>query len=209
MSKYCGVKDNDTLNKCLEDNENNLLINPIIVKSITAPVVLQPNQLNNDLITHMKNNLEILYKNKCFKDIGFIIEILDIIKYSEGIIYPEQNDGCVQYIVEFTCKMSVVIQNTVIIGKVEQTNPSCILLRNYPYFIVVENININTDKFEYISSNIKYINGDYISKGDYLKVKIIASNIKNGETKIIALGYLEDIVSDKELEEYYDNIYLN
>lgn len=209
MSKYCEIKDNNTLNKCLEEDENKFLINPVIIKNITAPVILYPNQLNNDLITHMKNNLEVLYKNKCFKDIGFIIDILDIIKYSDGVIYPEQNEGCVQYIVEFSCKMSVVIKDTVIIGKVEQTNPTYILLRNYPYFIVVENKDINTDKFEYISPNIKYLNGDYINKGDYLKVRIITSNIKNGETKIIALGYLEDIVSDKELEEYYDNIYLN
>ena len=209
MSKYCGVKDKETLDKSINDNECKFLINPIIIKNITAPVVLYPNQLNNDLLTHMKNNLEILYKNRCFKDIGFIIDILEIIKYSEGVIYPEQNDGCVQYIVEFTCKMSVIIKNTIIIGKVEQISQEMIYLSHYPYNIIVEHNNININKFEYIAMNIKYINGDYINKGDYLKIRIISSNLMNGETKIIALGYLEDIVSDKELEEYYDNIYSN
>lgn len=209
MSKYCEIKDKDTLEKSIEDKECKFLINPIIIKNITAPVILYPNQLNNDLLTHMKNNLEELYKNRCFKDIGFIIDIIDIIKYSEGIIYPEQNEGCVQYIVEFTCKMSVVIKDTIIIGKVEQINPKFILLSHYPYDIVVEYRNINTDKFEYVIPNIKYINGDYINKGDYLKIRIIRSNLMNGETKIITLGYLEDIVSDEELEEYYDNIYSN
>lgn len=209
MSKICNIKDKETLNKSIEDNDCNFLINPIIIKNITAPVVLYPNQLNNDLLTHMKNNLEILYKNKCFKDIGFIIDIIEIIKYSEGIIYPEQNEGCVQYIVEFKCKMCVVITNTIIIGKVEQISPEMIYLSHYPYNIIVEYNNINTYKFEYISPNIKYINGDYISKGDYLKIRIIRSNLMNGETKIIALGYLEDIVSDKELEDYYNTIYSN
>lgn len=209
MSKFCGVKDKDTLEKVIEDNECKFLINPTIIKNITAPVILYPYQLNNDLLTHMKNNLETLYKNKCFKDIGFIIDIIDIIKYSEGIIYPEQNEGCVQYIVEFTCKMSVVIKNTIIIGKVEQINQEIIYLSHYPYNIIVEHNNINMNKFEYITPNIKYINGDFINKGDYLKIRIISSNLMNGETKIIALGYLEDIVSDKELEEYYDNIYSN
>jgi len=209
MSKLCKIKDKETLEKSLEDNECKFLINPIIIKKITAPVILYPNQLNNDLLTHMKNNLEILYKNRCFKDIGFIIDIIDIIKYSEGIIYPEQNEGCVQYIVEFTCKMSVVIKNTIIIGKVEQINPEMIYLTHYPYNIIVEHNNININKFEYITPNIKYINGDYINKGDYLKIRIIRSNLMNRETKIIALGYLEDIVSDKELEEYFDNIYSN
>jgi len=209
MSKICKIKDEETLNKSIEDNDCNFLINPIIIKNITAPVVLYPNQLNNDLLTHMKNNLEILYKNKCFKDIGFIIDIIEIIKYSEGIIYPEQNEGCVQYIVEFKCKMCVVITNTIIIGKVEQISPEMIYLSHYPYNIIVEYNNINTYKFEYISPNIKYINGDYISKGDYLKIRIIRSNLMNGETKIIALGYLEDIVNDKELEDYYNTIYSN
>ena len=128
MSKICEIKDKETLEKSIEDNECKFLINPIIIKNITAPVVLYPNQLNNDLLIHMKNNLEELYKKRCFKDIGFIIEILDIIKYSEGIIYPEQNEGCVQYIVEFSCKMSVVIKDTIIIGKVEQINQQFILL---------------------------------------------------------------------------------
>jgi len=209
MSKICEIKDKETLEKSIEDNECKFLINPIIIKNITAPVILYPNQLNNDLLIHMKNNLEELYKKRCFKDIGFIIEILDIIKYSEGIIYPEQNEGCVQYIVEFSCKMSVVIKDTIIIGKVEQINQQFILLSHYPYNIVVEYNNINTNKFEYISPKIKYINGDYINKGDYLKIKIICSHLMNGDTKIITLGYLEDIVNDKELEEYFDNIYSN
>jgi len=207
-NKICKIENDETLNKCLENN-NDILINPLITKIITAPVVLRPDQLNNDLLTHMLNNLELLYKNKCFKDIGFIVDIIEIVKYSEGIIYPEQNDGNVQYVVDFKCKISVVIKNTIIIAKVEQTNPMGILLRNYPYFIIVENKNINNDKFEYISPNIKYINGDYINKGDYLKVKIIDSRIRDKENKITAIGYLEDIVSDDELEKFYDNIYNN
>lgn len=187
------------------------LYNPFITTTLITQIALHPSQLNNDLYLNLKNNLELRYKNKCYKNFGYITDIYEILEYSQGLIVNEDNDANVLYDVKFSCKLCNPLENTQIICKIRQNSVTMLNLYRHPIVVVVRHERINTTKFEIdqYSGKIKLINGRVLVDGEYVKVTIIKTQIMGKNNKIMSLGILDDVISDEEVKEFYNDYYLD
>ena len=184
-----------------------IIFNPKTVLTLTTDVLLHPSQLNNDLYDNLKSNLSIRLLNHCYKDYGYISKIYNIISYSQGRIFNEDIISKVQYKVKFNCEVIKPISGLSIIVQLSSIN-NCISAITQGMNIFIDN-NQLSDKF-FINQNNNLIykpNGYILKKGDLVKIKILQYIIYHYGEKITVLGYLEDILTEQEIDNYYKNKY--
>jgi len=183
-------------------------------------VSLHPAQMDNNIYKHIKNNLVNKLQNRCYINYGYIVKIYEVKERSGGRILPEDPSASAVYNVKFSCKLCYPIKNSVIVAKIDTISDMLMRVNNGPIDIIINgkgNVNKsiftfdnkrnhwlikkdnnNTTATETDTEKNKYI---VIKPGMYVKVRIIDRKMVDKSTKMICIGYLEDIANNDEIKE--------
>lgn len=184
---------------------------PYINTQLYTSVTVHPNQLNNNLYLNIKKNLIKDLEKSCYKDYGFIQKIFSIIKYDEGRLQAENTIASVKYNVQFSCRICQPVNGIAITAKINGLNKAIVKLENGPINIIITNDRINDSVF-FRDNNTGALgykkdgHSHIIENNDFVKVKIIQNTFNHGDSLIVAIGYLDNICSDKDIEKYYEEI---
>jgi DNA-directed RNA polymerase subunit E'/Rpb7 len=193
--------------------------NPYITTYLTSYVRILPREMDNNIRKYIKSSVEKEHINKCFNDCGFITKVHEIEIIGDGKIIPEDPMCCASFNVRFLCTLCRPLNNSVVVAKIVGMSEQLIFLSYGPLEIIVKTINsINKNIFVY-NQNLarwtvkKSTNKDeqqkfIVLKNDsYLKVKIVSKKIVNKTKQIICMGFIENIASDKEIENSIKDMY--
>lgn len=185
-------------------NKLNIIQTPYINTTLTSPIMLYPNQMDNNLRLHLKSNLINKLEGKCYKNYGFIVQIYKIDEISDGIIEAEDPSCSAKIIVKFSCRLCLPLKNKEIICKIERMNKALIGCVNGPIKIIITPDKINKDKFFTDSNrNIRITESSQVLVPEiYLRVLVLSSSFSDYDTKILTIGYLQDIATDEEINLY-------
>jgi len=186
------------------------MISPYFSTYLDSNVSLQPDQLNNELRTNIKKNLSIMYKNKCFKEFGYIMDIYSIQdKLEDGEIKLGDPSSSVYFNVKFHAKLCNPMVNSQIVCKIDGINKHMIIAKNGPIHIIINNKHINKQKFKF--NNIKNVLlplndknkevDDPINSGRYIICTILNKKLVNTDSKILVIGTLDRVAENDEIKE--------
>ena len=180
---------------------------PYINTKLCTSIMLHPSHMNNNLYNNLKKKLVESLEKRCFGDYGYIIKIFKLESYEDGIIEAENTTASALYNVTFTCRLCKPLKGIRMICEVERINKVLVRLKNGPIFIAVTGDRVNTNVFfkdNYRNLRYKVDNKSYtLKQGDFVKVNIVQTTFYNGDTNMFALGFLEGMATDNEIEEYY------
>ena len=201
-------------NTKIQNNEiilSNKLQTPYINTTLTSPIMLYPNQMDNKLYLHLKNNLINKLGNKCYKNYGYIVKIYKIDEISEGFIEPEDQSCSCKFIIKFSCKLCLPPKNKEIICKIDRMNKALISAINGPIRIIITPDKINKDNFYAdVNRNIRVKNNSNVVIPDmYIKILVLSSSFSDYDDKILTIGYLENIATENEVKLYNDETNFN
>lgn len=174
-----------------------------------STVGLHPSQMNNDLYKHLKNNLIKKMQGRCYKHYGYLSKIYKIEEISGGEIIPEDPSASAIYKVKFSCKICNPLIGSNIICEVLAISKDIIAVRNGPINIMIFGGSgyINTQNFIFDGRKNVLIaktgndKGLPIVVGTYVIMKIIAKRIEHNSKNIFVIASLENIASQKLIEE--------
>jgi len=187
--------------------------NPFLDTVLYTTVALHPSQLNNNIYSNLKQNLIKMLEKKCYKNYGYISKIYEILERDNGNIIPEDNDSCAVFKIKFSCRLCHPLENTQIICKVNLPTDIFISLSRSPIHLIVTNDNdrINGNVFfkDPFEKKIKIKKtGEVLETGTFVKATIISKEFTDKDRRIIAMGRLDDIATDEEVEKFYGDEYL-
>jgi DNA-directed RNA polymerase subunit E'/Rpb7 len=186
--------------------------NPFIDTMLYTTVVLHPSQLNNEIYNNLKSNLTKNLEKRCYKKYGYISKIYEILERDNGIIIPEDITSSVLFKIKFSCRLCHPLENTKIICKVNQTTDIFISLVRDPIHVIVttDEDRINKEIF-YKDPHEKKLRiketNELLQPGTFVIATILTKSFTDKDKKIIALGRLDSIASDKDIEKYYTDEY--
>lgn len=206
-------KEHKTSHKLLANLEtvpvtNQLVINnlhsPYIDTTLVCPVMLFPNQMDNKMYLHIKDNLSSRLVGRCYKNYGYIVKIYKIDEISDGIIEPEDPTCSTKFVVKFSCRLCIPIKNKEIILKIDRMNKAFVGGINGPLQAVITPDKINPNKF-YLDNNRNIrIRGtsDILLPDMYIRVLVLSSTFSDYEKTILVIGFLQDIATEEEYQKY-------
>jgi DNA-directed RNA polymerase subunit E'/Rpb7 len=193
--------------------------NPYITTYLTSYVRILPREMDNNIRKYIKSSLEKEHINKCFNDYGFITKVHEIEITGDGKIIPEDPMCCASFNIRFLCTLCRPLNNSIVVAKIVGMSEQLIFLSYGPLEIIVKTINsINKNIFVYNQNLSRWTvkkSSDkdeqqkfIVLKNDsYLKVKIISKKIVDKTKQIICMGFIENIASDKEIENSIKDMY--
>lgn len=178
------------------------LVLPIVNTVLSTKVSLLPTHMNNDIYYNLKYNIEKKVQGKC-NEHGYVIKVLKIEDYSEGIIEAENFSGSAVYNIRYLASLCAPVERTQIIVKVENINNAIILTTHGAISCVITPDKINTSIFmneigKYYYSKEK----TELKKGDLVKVTILSKKIYKNDI-MISIGFLDDLATQDEKDNYY------
>jgi DNA-directed RNA polymerase subunit E'/Rpb7 len=187
--------------------------NPYITTVLAVNVSLLPNQLDNNLDMHLKDNLIKKYEGKCFNEFGYIHKIYGITEKSSGIIIPENPTGSVTYLIRFVCRLCNPIINKQIISKITRLNNYFIKSECGSIIIINNTTKLPSEKF-YVNVNKEIFYKDYeknvkINVGTFLKILVVSKTFSSGDDHIIVIGEIVGIATEDEVNTFYNYEYDN
>ncbi len=193
--------------------------NPYITTYLTSYVRILPREMDNNIRKYIKSSLEKEHVNKCFNDYGFITKVHEIEIIGDGKIIPEDPMCCASFNIRFLCTLCRPLNNSIVVAKIVGMSEQLIFLSYGPLEIIVKTINsINKNIFVYNQNLSRWTvkkSSDkdeqqkfIVLKNDsYLKVKIVSKKIVDKTKQIICMGFIENIASDKEIENSIKDMY--
>lgn len=187
------------------------MTSPYINTKLFTYITLKPNQLNNNIYTNLKNNLSNRLLERCYKKYGNIRKVYEI-EYNDGELIANDPSGSVRFKVTFGCNLCIPLKRKQIICKVDRINTMMLTAKNGPIMAVVTNQRINDEKFVMDNkNNLRYKTGkdtaNLIKSNDYIKITILETKFLNGDKKIMAIGFLEDMATDSEKKQYAQDLF--
>lgn len=186
--------------------------NPFIDTMLYTTVALHPSQLNNNIYSNLKQNLIKMLEKKCYKNYGYISKIYEIIERDGGVIIPEDISSSATFKIKFSCRLCHPLENTQIICKINQTADIFVSLIRDPIHIIVtaegDRINSNVfykDPYEK-KIKIKKTN-EILEPGTFVKATILSKVFTDKDKKVLAIGTLDDIATDEDIEKFYGEEY--
>jgi DNA-directed RNA polymerase subunit E'/Rpb7 len=185
---------------------NNQIQSPYINTTLVCPIMLYPNQMDNKIYLHLKTNLSNKLLGKCYKNYGYISKIYKINEISEGIIEDEDPVCSSKIIIKFSCRLCIPAKNKEIICKIDRMNKVLISAINGPIKVIITPDKLNKDNFfSDINRNIRIKkNSEVLIPDIYVRILILSFSFSDYDNKILAIGYLQDIANDVEIE-YFKN----
>jgi len=177
-------------------------VNPYRFINQRTRISLEPYHMNSDIENSLKNIVKDQVEKKC-NNYGFIDTVYRILKYSEGLMPPENLNGCAIYDITFHCKICIPIEKTIIVGIIKVISQELLVATNGPLMIFIPKENIDTNNWDipdnYINKNTK----KKLMIDDYIKIQIMAKRINQNDIQIKIIGSLIDIASPDDVEKYY------
>ena len=205
------VEDIKKTNEIIVEDIKTSIINsnvhsPYIDTSLVCPVMLFPNQMDNKLYLHIKDNLSNKLVGRCYKNYGFIKKIYKIDEISDGIIEPEDPTCSSKFIVKFSCKLCIPIKNKEIIFKIDKMNKTLIGGINGPLQAIITPDKINMEKFYPDNNRNIRIRGssDVLVPEMFIRVLVLSSSFSDYEKTIIVIGFLQDVATEEEYKNYIE-----
>jgi len=172
---------------------------------LSAKISLFPHQMNNDIYYNLKYNTEKKVKGKC-NEFGYVIKVINIEDYNDGVVEGENFTGSAVYNIKYLASLCFPTEKTQIIAKIENINNAIILASHGPISTVITPEKINTliftndiGKYYYKS---KENDRQELKKGELIKLTILSKKLYKNDI-MISLGFLDDIATDGEKENYY------
>lgn len=185
--------------------------NPYMSCVLQTNVSLYPNQLDNNIDLHLKENLIKKYEGKCYEDYGFIHKIYDITKRSVGYLIPENPTGSVTYLVDFACRICNPVVEKQIITKIVRLNNSLIKSECGSIDVINNVSKLDKTKFTITQMNEIFYKKDdekiRIDTGSYLKILITAKTFNDNDIKITTIGNIIDVANIDEIGLFYNYEY--
>ena len=82
------------------------MTSPYINTKLSASILLHPYQMDNKIYINLKKNLEKKLIGKCFSNYGYVVKIIKILSYKDGIIEAENTESSALFDLEFSCKLN-------------------------------------------------------------------------------------------------------
>ena len=187
------------------DNINN---GPNFNTYLEAKVVITPQQMDNNIYKHMKDNLIRDLEKKCYKNFGFISKIYKIEERTGGTIIQEDPNAAAVYMVKFACELWKPLRNTYIICEVMKINKSLIVLQRGPIIVFLFDYQLyGTNKIAYDERSNVWVaklsdtKGIKVFEGTFIKILVEDINIEHKATQIIVLGSYDSVVTEIDNKE--------
>jgi DNA-directed RNA polymerase subunit E'/Rpb7 len=183
---------------------SNHLVLPIVNTVLSTKVSLLPKQMNNDIYYNLKYNIEKKVQGKC-SEFGFVIKVLKIEDYNEGVVDGENFTGSAVYNIRYLASLCIPVEKTQIICKIENINNAIILATHGPISCVITPDNINTLLFVNEIGKYYYIQDKQrteLKKGDLIKCTILSKKLYKNDI-MISLGFLDEIANQNEKDNFY------
>lgn len=168
-------------------------------------VLLQPQQMNGDILLKLKLNLKDKVEKKCNK-YGYIDKVYKISNFRDGIMSGENLSGSAVYNVTYQCKIYMPMENTSIVAEAILVNPELIVCVNGPIKIFIPRENINSKIFDITRDFLHHKSKKTLQLNQKVIVRIKSKRLNQGDKNIKCIGYLVDIASDKDISKYYEEI---
>jgi len=165
-------------------------------------VLLEPYQMNSDILHHLKFNLEKKVEKKCNLH-GYIEKVYKITNYSDGYMIPENLSGSAIYNISYYCKLCIPIENSIIIGQIKVINQELIVANNGPIMIFIPRNNIDST---YWNNTLTYINintNKPLEIDNYACIQILNKKINNNDTQIKTIGKLLELATEDQVNQYF------
>lgn len=187
------------------------MYSPYIDTVLYTTVLLPPNMLDNNIYLNLKTNLDNKVLNKCYKNYGFINDIYEILEYNDGVIEAENLSGSVLFDVVFSCRLCMPLIKKKIVCQVERVNKILITAKNGPILVIITNERIN-DKIFFTDNNnsVRYRKdgtSHILKPKEYVKLEIQSRTFDDGGDKIKTIGFLDDIATEEEVQDYFKQLY--
>ena len=184
---------------------------PYINTKIHTSVILHPYQMDNKIYINLKKNLETNVTGKCFSKYGYIVKVIEILNWKEGVIEAENTESSALFDLEFSCKICSPRKNTQIICEIDRVNKLLITAKNGPILVVITNDRLNSVIFfKDNNNNIRYKKdgqSKMLESQDFIKVTLQTIQFYDGDEKIKAIGFVDDIATEDEKKSYYADQY--
>ena len=190
------------INKLITSN----LHNPYKKTILSTPIMLSPDQMDNKMYIHLKANLQNKLENRCYENYGYIDKIYNIEEFSDGVIEPEDSSCSAKMEIKFSCNLFLPIVGKEIICKIKKMNKALIMGVNGPIEAVITTDKINKDNFfPDVNRNIR-VKGtsEIVVPTMYIRVLVISKLYSNYDKNILVIGFLQDIATQKEIDEYFE-----
>jgi len=168
-------------------------------------VTLLPSQLDAEMDDHLLTNLVQKVKGKVIEN-GIVIKIHRLIDYDNGIIDKTGLTGDVKFDIKYECLLCLPIAHLEIVCVISNMFKGFIVAQNGPVIIIIQDINIDTNKFTVSQSGIVYDETKKkIGKGDFIKVSVINTDSNKNDNNITAICKLIDIANRDEIKRYNED----
>lgn len=173
---------------------------------LICPVMLFPNQMDNKIYLHIKDNLSNKLVGRCYKNYGFIKKIYKIDEISDGIIEPEDPTCSSKFVVKFSCRLCMPIRNKEIILKIDTMSKTVMGAINGPIQAIITPDKINMEKFFIDNNRNIRIRGtsDILLPETYIRVLVLNSKFGDYEKSICVFGFLQDIANEQEKKMFLE-----
>ena len=165
-------------------------------------ISVEPFNMNSDIKNNMKIILKKKIEKKCNKN-GFVDELYRILEYSDGIMPPENLNGCVIYNITYHCKICIPIENTLIIAQIKVINQELIIAVNGPIMFFIPKENVDTNIWDIPEGYLNKTKNKKIQRDDYVKIQVIDKRINQNDSQIKSIGKLIDFASSEEVDKYF------
>jgi DNA-directed RNA polymerase subunit E'/Rpb7 len=179
--------------------------NPYVNTILTSAISLRPDQMNNNIDSHLKANLKNMLEGKCYRNFGYIVNIYKLTKKESGKIEQEDSSGSAIFNITFECKLCMPLKNMKIVCVVNESNIGMLMLSNGPIRVILGIGRINPDEFTITKYGIfaKTSEGNkLLRKGDHVIVKIDNVKHQNMDTVMLCSGHLLGMASDEDIENF-------
>ena len=183
---------------------------PYINTILYSTVTLLPNQMNNDIYSHMKNNLIKRLEGVNYGNYGFLTKIYEILETGDASMQPENPMASAIYKVKFACRVCMPLKTKYIICKVERTIPMLTSLSNGPIRVIITNDRVNRENFMIGKSGILIKGGSMakaLESGDHVKVRIDSRKFDNRGNTIMCMGVLDAMATSEESIQFSSDEY--
>lgn len=184
---------------------------PYIDTTLVCPIMLYPNQMDNKIYLHEKDNLINKLVGRCYKNYGYVKKIYKIEEISDGIIEPEDPTCSCKFVVKFSCRLCIPIKNKEIIFKIDKMNKTLIGGTNGPLQAIITPDKINMEKFYPDNNRNIRIRGtsDILLPEVHIRVLVLSSSFSDYDKTIIVIGFLQDIATEEEVKNYIEQNTIN
>lgn len=176
---------------------------PVRTIELTGRVQLLAHQLNEDLYLNVKAALRRRVEGFCNQH-GYVVRVHRIEELSDGVLQAENFSGSVMFDVRYVASVCAPAANDVVIARVSKdSNPSFVLLEHGPIAAVVhrDRAQVQEQRFDVDGiGRIRLKDGTELVPGMYVKVGLRMVRVNNGDRKILAWGYLEDVATEDEVK---------